>query len=88
MEKLLVLQEDEAGQGLLKYLEKFHYPLWVTQFYENISDVAFAIAEEAYSHGGRMLEIRYAPIIHVYAGLTPRQALEELYRLHGLLDKE
>src|SRR5580658_309593 len=44
MTKLLVLQKEEEGAGLLKYLDKFHYPLWVTQFYENISEVVYRIA--------------------------------------------
>jgi len=34
MRRLLQLQEDEEG-SLLAYLDKFHYPLWITQFYEN-----------------------------------------------------
>ena len=80
--KFLVVQEDEEGQGLLKYLDKFHYPLWVTQFYENVAEVAYAIARKAYEQGVRLLEIRYAPIIHVYAGLTPRQAIVSV--LEGL----
>ncbi len=82
MERLLVLQPDEEGAGLLKYLDKFHYPLWVTQFYENVTEVAYAIAKEAYAQGVRLLEIRYSPIIHMYAGLTPRQAIVSL--LDGL----
>jgi len=82
MERLLVLQPEEEGAGLLKYLDKFHYPLWVTQFYENVAEVAYAIAEAAYRQGVRLLEIRYSPIIHVYAGLTPRQAIVSL--LDGL----
>lgn len=82
LEKHLVLQPDEEGKDLLKYLDKFHYPLWVTQFYENVADVAYEIAKEAYAQGVRLLEIRYAPVIHVYAGLTPRQAIVSL--LEGL----
>jgi adenosine deaminase len=82
MEGLLVLQPEEEGTGLLRYLDKFHYPLWVTQFYENVTEVAYSIAREAYDQGVRLLEIRYAPIIHVYAGLTPRQAIVSL--LDGL----
>ena len=31
MRKLLQLQPDEEG-SLLAYLDKFHYPLWITQF--------------------------------------------------------
>lgn len=90
MERLLVLQPEEEGAGLLKYLDKFHYPLWVTQFYENVAEVAYEIAKAAYAQGVRLLEVRYAPIIHVYAGLTPRQAivsvLEGLNRAEAELD--
>jgi adenosine deaminase len=82
LEKLLVVQPEEEGAGLLKYLDKFHYPLWVTQFYENVAEVAYEIAKHAYQQNVRVLEIRYAPVIHVYAGLTPRQAIVSL--LDGL----
>ena len=74
MKKLLILQKDEEGT-LLSYLDKFHYPLWITQFYENISQVVEAIVAEAYSHGVRLLELRYSPVIHAYAGLTLRQTV-------------
>ena len=74
MEKLLVIQPEEEG-GLLKYLDKFHYPLWITQFYENIVEVTQAIVEEAARHRVSLLELRYSPIIHTYAGLTLRQAI-------------
>ena len=46
MEKLLTLQEEEEG-SLLNYLNKFHYPAWITQFYENITRVVESIIEEA-----------------------------------------
>ena len=36
---------------LLAYLDKMHYPLWVTQFYENISKVAEAIVDAAAAAG-------------------------------------
>jgi adenosine deaminase len=75
MEKLLCLQPEEEGAGLLKYLDKFHYPLWVTQFYENISEVTYQIAKAAYAQNVKVLEIRYSPIIHTYAGITTRQAI-------------
>jgi adenosine deaminase len=74
MEKLLVLQEEEEGT-LLNYLDKFHYPLWITQFYENIAQVVEAIVAEAYGHGVRVLELRYSPVIHTFAGLTLRQTI-------------
>jgi adenosine deaminase len=74
MEKLLCLQPEEEGT-LLQYLDKFHYPLWITQFYENIVVVTQAIVEEAIAHNVKVLELRYSPIIHTYAGLTLRQAI-------------
>ncbi len=77
MEKLLVLQEGEEG-ALLRYLDKFHYPLWITQFYDNIASVIESIVAEAYENNVRLLELRYAPIIHVFAGLTLRQAISSV----------
>jgi adenosine deaminase len=87
--KLLVLQPEEEGT-LLSYLDKFHYPLWVTQFFENIERVVGDIVDEAVAQGVRTLELRYSPIIHTYAGLTLRQsivavlsAMRERIRMHG-----
>jgi adenosine deaminase len=77
MRRLLQLQQAEEG-SLLSYLDKFHYPLWITQFYENIQRVTQDIVEEAYAHGVRLLELRYSPAIHTYAGLTPRQAIRSV----------
>ena len=77
MERLLVLQEGEEG-ALLRYLDKFHYPQWITQFYGNISFVVEAIIADAAKNNVRLLELRYAPIIHTFAGLTIRQAISSV----------
>jgi adenosine deaminase len=74
MRRLLVLQPEEEGT-LLDYLDKFHYPLWVTQFFDNLSRATIDICHQAYDNGVRALELRYAPIIHTYAGMTVRQAI-------------
>ncbi len=74
MRRLLQLQADEEG-SLLAYLDKFHYPMWITQFYENILRVTRDIVEEAYAQGVRVLELRYSPAIHTFAGLSLRQAI-------------
>jgi adenosine deaminase len=74
MRRRLELQEDEEGT-LLAYLDKMHYPLWITQFYENISRVTEAIVDAAAASGVRTLELRYSPVIHTFAGLTPRQSI-------------
>ncbi|MBN4054738.1 adenosine deaminase [Nitrospira defluvii] len=77
MEQLLVLQEGEEG-ALLKYLDKFHYPQWITQFYDNIAHVVETIVAEAYQNNVCLLELRYAPIIHTFAGLTLRQTISSV----------
>ena len=83
MEKLLAIQPEDEGQGLLAYLKKFHYPLWVTQFYPNLAQVTYDILADAYqNHNVRLLELRYSPTIHTHAGLTPRQAIVAV--LHGM----
>lgn len=74
MRQRLELQEGEEGT-LLAYLDKMHYPLWITQFYENISRVTEAIVDAAAAAGVTTLELRYSPIIHTFAGLTPRQSI-------------
>jgi len=74
MRPFLEMQEGEEGT-LLAYLDKMHYPLWVTQFYENIASAVEAICKGAAAVGVRVLELRYAPLIHTYAGLTPRQSI-------------
>jgi len=77
LRRLLQLQPEEEG-SLLSYLDKFHYPMWITQFYENIVRVTRDIVEEAHRHGVRLLELRYSPAIHTFAGLTPRQAIRSV----------
>jgi adenosine deaminase len=74
MERLLALQPEEEG-SLLAYLDKFHYPLWITQFYENIVLVTGKIVDAAHARGVRLLELRYSPVIHTLAGLTLRQSI-------------
>jgi adenosine deaminase len=74
MRRRLELQAEEEG-SLLAYLDKMHYPLWITQFYENITQVTEAIVETAVEAGVATLELRYSPIIHTFAGLTPRQSI-------------
>jgi adenosine deaminase len=74
MRRRLELQPEEEGT-LLAYLDKMHYPLWITQFYENISQVTEAIVNDAAAAGVKTLELRYSPVIHTFAGLTPRQSI-------------
>ena len=74
MRRRLEIQESEEGT-LLAYLDKMHYPLWITQFYENIARATESIVVAAARSGVVTLELRYSPVIHTYAGLTPRQSI-------------
>src|SRR5262245_40813980 len=74
MRRRLEMSEQEEGT-LLAYLDKMHYPLWITQFYENIVEVTEAIVGAAAASGVRTLELRYSPVIHTFSGLTPRQSI-------------
>jgi len=74
MTRLLALQPEEEG-SLLAYLDKFHYPMWITQFYENIREVTIAIVSDAARRNVKVLELRYSPVIHTFAGITIRQAI-------------
>ncbi len=77
MRTRIELQAHEEGT-LLAYLDKMHYPLWITQFYENIKEVTQAIVDAASAAGVRTLELRYSPLIHTYAGLTVRQSIRSV----------
>ena len=77
MKRLLMLQPEEEG-SLLAYLDKFHYPMWITQFYENLAQVSEEVAGQAALAGVKTFELRYSPIIHTYAGLTIRQAIRSV----------
>jgi adenosine deaminase len=90
MRRRLELQEHEEGT-LLSYLDKMHYPLWITQFYENIVHVTESICDAAAAAGVATLELRYSPVIHTFAGLTPRQSIRAVLsgmnrgrRKHGM----
>lgn len=74
MRRRLELQDGEEGT-LLAYLDKMHFPLWITQFYENITRVTEAIVDAAAAAGVATLELRYSPVIHTFAGLTLRQSI-------------
>lgn len=67
--------DPQQDRTLLDYLDKFHVPLQYTQFYDNISRMAWEIAEDAYADGVRLLELRINPLIHRRAGLTTRQVI-------------
>src|SRR5258708_7668837 len=70
MRRHLEIQEGEEGT-LLAYLDKMHYPLWVTQFYENISRVTESIVDAAAAAGAGHRELPASPRTQPYSCLTP-----------------
>jgi len=68
----LEMQEGEEGT-LLAYLDKMHYPLWVTQFYENVSKVVEEIVFAAAAAGVKTLELRYVKKLDLRYGENPHQ---------------
>jgi len=57
----------EAPQGHLGAQER--------RYSENIREVTIAIVREAARRNVKVLELRYSPIIHTFAGITIRQAI-------------
>jgi len=74
-QEMVCVTENET---LLDYLNRFHVPGWVLQFYGNVKDSVYAIAKDAHDIGVRTLELRWAPIIHTFAGMTVRQTIRAI----------
>ncbi len=70
--------DSDHDRTLLDYLDKFHVPLQYTQFYDNLLQISYEIAADAYEDGIRRFELRLNPIIHRRAGLTTRQVLHSV----------
>lgn len=81
-EELATSLTVHRGESLLSYLDKFCVPLWVTQFYDNIRDGVKEIVHNAAAEGIMVLELRWAPMIHIYSGMTVRQTIRAV--LDGL----
>lgn len=75
------MRVDDA-RDLEDYLARFTVTLSVMQSAEAMERVAFELAEDCAREGIRYLEVRYAPILNVRAGLTLGEAVE--YPLRGL----
>ena len=79
------MRVDDA-RDLEEYLERFATTLSVMQQAEAMERIAYELAEDCAKEGVRYLEVRYAPILNVRAGLTLEQAVE--YPLRGLARAE
>lgn len=65
-----VCQVDEECESLEDYLKVFDITLALMQQPEDLTRVAFELAEDAHAENVRYMEVRYSPLLHVREGLT------------------
>lgn len=79
-------------QNLEEYLERFTVTLSVLQTEAALERVAYELAEDAAAEGVRYIEVRYAPVLNIRAGLAlgaaveaPLRGLARAERDHGIV---
>lgn len=83
-----------GAADLEEYLERFSVTLSVMQTASSLERIAYELAEDASKEGVRYIEVRYAPVLNVRAGLSlgeaveaPLRGLERAQRDHGIIGK-
>lgn len=79
------MRVDDA-RNLEDYLARFSVTLSVMQHAEALERIAYELAEDCAREGGRYVEVRFAPILNVNAGLSLAAAVE--HPLRGLAQAE
>ena len=69
----------EDGPGLEEFLKYFQYTLAVLQTAENLTRVAYELAEDFHREGVWYFEVRFCPLLHTEQGLTPDQAVAAVH---------
>ena len=84
---------DDA-RNLEEYLERFAVTLSVMQTADALERVSYELAEDAAREGVRYIEVRYAPVLNVAAGLSlleaveaPLRGLRRAERDHGIVGR-
>lgn len=75
-EELARYMRVSDARNLEDYLARFSITLSVLQTSEALERVAYELMEDAARDGVRYLEMRFAPVLNVRAGLTPGEAVE------------
>ncbi len=90
-EALAAYMRVDDARNLEDYLARFTVTLSVMQTAEAMERVAYELAEDCAREGVRYLEVRYAPILNVRAGLSlteavehPLRGLERAHREYGI----
>ncbi len=74
------LYAGEHVTSLDDYLRAFEITLSVMQTEEALERAAYELAEDAWRENVRYLEVRYSPLLHLRAGLSPAQVVEAVLR--------
>lgn len=67
-------------KSLPDYLQGFRYTCAVLQTAENLERVAFELAEDNLAEGVRYIEVRFAPQLHINAGLDAKAVIRAVCR--------
>lgn len=73
-------------QNLDEYLKKFHLPGMVMQSSNNLKRVSMELMEDAAMENVKYMEIRFAPQLHTYGGLTVEEVIFSV--LEGMREGE
>jgi len=65
-----VCQVSEKCESLEDYLKVFDITLQLMQHTEDITRIAFELAEDAHRENVRYMEVRYSPMLHTVRGLS------------------
>ncbi len=65
-----VCQVSEKCESLEDYLKVFDITLQLMQHREDITRIAFELAEDAHRENVRYMEVRYSPMLHTVRGLS------------------
>ena len=72
--------EDLPERDLVAYLERFDVTTAVMQTEPALERIAFELVEDAAQENVWYMEVRYAPILSVKRGLSPRQVIDAIER--------
>ena len=71
-----VLSIGKNRISLEEYIDRFEITLSVLQTPESLTRTAYELAEDVAGENVKYIEIRYSPILHTQAGMSPQQSVE------------
>lgn len=87
-----VCQVPDDCQSLVDYLRVFDITLKMMQEKDELTRIAFELAEDAHRENVRYMEVRYSPLLHTNKGLTydeivaaVQEGLDQARRQYGII---